>query len=158
MTLLARALRWFAFIVLCNGVGFASAMVANEPSFYEHLHRPSWAPSASVFGPVWTLLYTLMGTATWIVWEKTLPGSPQRRGAMAAFATQLALNAVWTPVFFGLHWIGVAIIVIVAVLVAVVVMGIRYARVQRWAGLAILPLAAWVGFASALNIAIWRLN
>lgn len=147
-------LRWLGFVVLCNGVGFASAMVANEPAFYQQLHRPAWAPPASVFGPVWTALYTLMGTATWGVWTATR----DRRRAMTAFAVQLVLNALWTPVFFGLHWIGFAVVVILAVLAAVVVMAITYARIRAWTGVALVPLAAWVAFASCLNISLWRLN
>ena len=148
--------QWFAFVVLCNGIGFASAMVANEPSFYEHLARPGWAPPASVFGPVWTLLYTLMGTATWIVWARTRGES--RRQAMLIFGIQLALNAAWTPVFFGLHLLGASIFVIAAVLIAVIVMLVTYARRVRWAGLLIVPLALWVAFATCLNIALWSLN
>ena len=151
-----RLVRWLGFVLLCNGVGFASAMVANEPAFYLQLHRPAWAPPPSVFGPVWTTLYTLMGTATWAVWEHTR--GADRRRAMTAFGVQLALNAVWTPVFFGLHLVGFAIVVILAVLAAVLVMAFAYARRVRWAGIAVVPLAAWVAFASCLNIALWRLN
>lgn len=148
-----RALQWLGYVVLCNGVGFASAMVANEPSFYERLVRPSWAPPASVFGPVWTILYTLMGTATWIVWARTRGHA--RRQAMALFAIQLALNAAWTPVFFGLHLLGASIFVIAAVLIAVVVMMVTYARSVPWAGALIAPLGLWVGFATCLNVALW---
>lgn len=151
-----RALQWLGFVVLCNGVGVASAMVANEPTFYERLARPSWAPPASVFGPVWTLLYTLMGTATWIVWARTR-GSV-RHQAMTIFIIQLALNAAWTPVFFGLHLLGASIFVIAAVLIAVIVMGVTYGRRVWWAGALIAPLALWVAFATCLNIALWWLN
>lgn len=154
--MIRRFVQWLAFVVLCNGVGFASAMVANEPAYYQQLAKPAWAPPGSVFGPVWTTLYTLLGTATWIVWSRTL--GRQRRRAMTAFAIQLALNAAWTPVFFGLHQLGAAAVLIVAIFIAVVVMGVIYARVQRWAGLAIVPLAAWVAFAACLNIAVWRMN
>lgn len=155
-SIIVRGLQWLGFVLLCNGVGFASAMVANEPQYYEQLARPSWAPSPAVFGPVWTALYTLMGTATWIVWSRTRDA--RRRQVMTAFAIQLALNAAWTPVFFGLHLIGVAVVVILAVFVAVIAMTIEYARVVRWAAALVVPLALWVGFASCLNIAIWSLN
>jgi len=151
-----RVLQWLGFVVLCNGVGFASAMVANEPMFYERLVRPGWAPPPTVFGPVWTILYTLMGTATWIVWARTRGAI--RHQAMTIFAIQLALNFGWTPVFFGLHLLGASIFVIVAVLIAVVVMLVTYARRVRWAGLLIVPLALWVAFATALNVALWWLN
>jgi len=131
-------------------------MVANEPSYYERLIRPGWAPPASLFGPVWTALYTLIGTATWIVWARTRGRA--RREAMTAFAIQLALNAAWTPVFFGLHLLGASIFVIVAVLIAVIVMMITYARSVPWAAALIAPLALWVGFATCLNVSLWWLN
>lgn len=144
--------QWVGFVALCNGVGAASALVASEPAFYEQLARPSWAPPPSVFGPVWTLLYTLMGTATWIVWIKT--AGPLRRRAMAVFAVQLAFNALWTPVFFGFHALGASVAVILAVLALVVAMTSVYARASKLAASLVVPLAAWVAFASALNIAI----
>lgn len=150
------ALQWLGFVVLCNGVGFVSALVGGEPSYYEQLARPSWAPPPSVFGPVWTILYTLMGTATWIVWRRAR-GAVRRR-AMTAFALQLACNAAWTPVFFGLHQPGAAIAIIFAVLVSVLAMAILYARVRALAGGLVVPLALWVGFATCLNVAIWQLN
>ena len=144
------------FIVLCNGVGFASAMVANEPSFYLTLVRPSWAPPPWLFGPVWTALYTMMGIATWLVNRRAR--GPERGRAIGAFAAQLAINAAWTPVFFGLHLVGAAVFVIAAVLVAVVVMLLEYRRHSSAAAWLTAPLAAWVSFATALNVAIWSLN
>ena len=131
-------------------------MVANEPAFYEHLARPGWAPPPSVVGPGWTVLYTLMGTATWTVWARTR--TAVRHQAMTVFAIQLALNFAWTPVFFGLHLLGASIFVIVAVLIAVLVMLVTYARRVWWAGALIAPLALWVAFATCLNIALWWLN
>lgn len=154
--MIKRAAQWLGFVLLCNGVGIASALVANEPAYYQQLARPSWAPSPAVFGPVWTLLYTLMGTATWIVWMKTA-GSARRR-AMAVFAVQLAFNALWTPVFFGFHALGASVVVIVLVFLAVLAMIAVYARTSALAATLTVPLAAWVGFASLLNIAIAARN
>lgn len=148
-----RVLSWLGFVLLCNGAGFASAMVANEPAYYEQLSKPSWAPPGSVFGPVWTVLYTLMGTATWIVWKAT--SGPERRHAMSVFAIQLVLNVAWTPVFFGLHAPGPAVVVIAAVLAAVLVMVGAYARVSKPAAAMVVPLAVWVGFATVLNASIF---
>ena len=156
MRFITRLLQWTGFVLLCNGVGFASAMVANEPEYYQRLSKPSWAPPGYVFGPVWTALYTLLGTATWIVWTRTR--EHERRRTMTVFAIQLALNAAWTPIFFGLHRLGLAVVVIVVLLGMVALMGTMYWRVQRWAGLAIAPLAAWVAFATCLNIAVWQAN
>ncbi len=149
-------LAWLGFVVLCNGAGILSALVGTDASLYATLVRPSWSPPGWLFGPAWTALYTMMGSATYLVWRRT-EGRP-RRQAMTVFAVQLALNVSWTPVFFGLQRYGLALIVIGAVLVAVIVMMIVYGRRVRTAGLLIAPLAAWVGFASALNAAIWWLN
>lgn len=150
------ALQWLGFVALCNGVGFVSALVGGDPSYYEQLTRPAWAPPPSVFGPVWTILYTMMGTAAWLVWTRARGGA--RRRAMTAFGVQLALNAAWTPVFFGLHQPGPAVIVIVAVLIAVLAMLALFGRVRAVAAALVAPLALWVAFATALNAAIWWLN
>jgi benzodiazapine receptor len=150
------ALQWLAMVLLCNGVGFVSAVIGGDPSYYEQLVRPAWAPPPSVFGPVWTILYTLLGTAAWIVWTRAAGAA--RRRALIAFAVQLALNAAWTPVFFGLHQPGVAVAIIVGVLASVLAMVILFARARPGAAVLVAPLAVWVAFATCLNIAIWWLN
>lgn len=148
-----------ALIVACNGLGFLSAMVVNPDQtqpFFLALQRPVWAPPPWLFAPAWTTLYTLMAIATWLVWRHSAGAA--RRNAMLMFGVQLALNLAWTPVFFGWHAIGPAIVVIVANFMAVGLTIMVYRRRVAIAGLMLVPLLLWVGFASALNIAIWRLN
>jgi len=145
---------WLGFVVLCNATGILSSLFAGEPSVYRVLVRPSWAPPPVVFGPVWTILYTMMGTATWLMWTRGKDRAP----ALAIFGVQLATNFAWTPIFFGLHAYGVAAIVLGLNWVAVLAMAIAYGRRYRPAGYLILPLLAWVSFAGALNVAIWWLN
>lgn len=145
---------WLGFVVLCNGVGITSALLGGDPAVYRELVRPAWAPPPSVFGPAWTTLYTLMGTATWLVWSR----GRDRARPLQIFALQLATNALWTPVFFGMQRYGLAIAVILANLALVIAMTILYFRRVRAAGWLVVPLIAWVTFASALNIAIWQLN
>lgn len=147
---------WLGFVALCLGAGFLSSLAGTEGALYERLVRPAWAPPGWVFAPVWTTLYVLMGTATYLVWRRCT--GPVRRRAMVAFGIQLALNVAWTPVFFGLERYGLAVVVIAGVLAAVTVMMVRYARASRLAGALVVPLWLWVGFASALNVAIWWLN
>lgn len=137
-------------IVVCELAGAAGALVT-DASFYRELARPSWAPPGWVFGPVWTTLYAMMGIAAWLVW-RTGPG---RRAALTWFAVQLALNAVWTPVFFGLHSIGGALVVIVALLLAIVATIVACWHRSRVAAVLLVPYLGWVGFATALNAAIW---
>ncbi len=144
------------FIVLCNAVGFASALIGGRPTLYQHLQQPSFAPPPWLFGPVWTALYTMMGVAAFLVWRS--PHGRARNVALASFAIQLALNAAWTPVFFGLERVGAAFVVILAVWVAVLAMMLAFAKVERRAGLLVAPLLAWVSFASVLNGAIYVLN
>lgn len=149
---------WFGFVLACNLVGFLSAMVAggNQQAFYASLDLPSWAPPGVVFGPVWTALYTLMGVATYLVWRDGA-GEP-RRAAITAFAVQLALNAMWTPIFFGLHLVGLSVAILIAVVASVVAMIIFYHRVRPLAAALLVPLLAWTTFAAVLDIAIWFRN
>ncbi len=148
--------RWFGFVVLCNAAGFVSALAGGDPGFYQELARPAWAPPPWLFGPVWTALYTLMGTATFLVWDRTRGRA--RRTALTAFGVQLALNMLWTPVFFGLHSVGGGLVVIALVLASVIAMLVVYARRVPLAAALIAPLAAWVAFATALNAALYALN
>jgi tryptophan-rich sensory protein len=147
---------WLAFVVLCNGAGFLSSLAGTDASLYQRLAQPSWAPPSWLFAPVWISLYTLMATATFLVWRQCR--GTARRNAMIVFAVQLALNVMWTPVFFGLHRYGLAVVVIALVLVSVTAMLVVYARHVRGAGLMLVPLWLWVAFATALNASIWLLN
>jgi len=142
-------------VVLCQLAGVTGALVT-DAGFYRELTRPSWAPPGWLFGPVWVALYTLMGVAAWLVW-RTGPGS-DRRHALVAFGVQLALNAAWTPVFFGLRSIGGGLIVIAALDLAILATIILFGRKSQRAAWMLVPYAAWVGFATALNARLWQLN
>jgi tryptophan-rich sensory protein len=143
---------WVAlsFVPAAIGAPFAA------PGWYRQLRKPAWSPPAWLFGPVWTLLYTLMGVAAWLV------ASGRRRTgrgpALAAFGGQLALNAAWTPIFFGLRRPGLALAEILATLGAVTVTVALFLRQRTLAGLLLLPYLAWTSFATLLNAAIWRRN
>jgi tryptophan-rich sensory protein len=149
---------WLAligFILLCNAAGFLGTLVGNQ-DYYQRLTLPSWAPPSQVFGPTWVALYVLMGAATWLVWRTRR--DPDRREAMLWFGVQLALDAAWTPIFFGLEQPGAAFALILAIPVAVTGMIISYARRSALASVLLVPLWLWVGFASLLNGAVWLLN
>ena len=148
-----------ALIVGCNALGLLSALAAgtsSTPAFYQALRRPDWAPPPWLFGPAWTTLYTLMAISTWLIWRRC--HGRARALALAIFGVQLALNLVWTPVFFGAGAVGAAVVVIVANLLAVIATAFVYGRRVALAGWLLVPLALWVGFATALNVAIWQLN
>jgi benzodiazapine receptor len=125
------------------------------PAWYRSLNRPTWSPPSWVFAPVWTALYALMGVAAWLVAGGRRDG---RRGALAAFGTQLVLNAMWTPIFFGLRRPGLALVEIGATFVAVAATTALFLRQRLVAGVLLLPYLAWVGFATLLNAEIWRRN
>jgi tryptophan-rich sensory protein len=97
-----------------------------------------------------------MGVAAWRVWRRA--SARLRRGPLALFAVQLALNLAWSVVFFGAHRIGAAVVVIVALEAAIVATVIAFRRIDGPAAALLLPYALWVAFAAVLNVAIWRLN
>jgi benzodiazapine receptor len=149
-----RALKFFLLATLAVGA-FASLFTAPSiPTWYAGLRHPPIAPPNYVFAPVWTALYILMAVAAWRVWRKTGLKSVE----MAAFAAQLALNFAWSAIFFGLHRIGAALIEIMALDLAVFITLILFVRRDVWAGLMLAPYLAWIGFASVLTDAFWRLN
>jgi tryptophan-rich sensory protein len=132
------------------------AMRGGPGAWYEALAKPTWTPPGWLFGPVWTLLYTLMAVAAWLVWREA--GLSGARWALGLFALQLVLNAAWTPLFFGLHRPGWAFAEICALFIAITATTAAFFARSPAAGTLMLPYLGWVGFAAALNFAIWRLN
>jgi len=142
------------FVLLCQLAGGLGA-VATDPGLYRELERPTWAPPGWLFGPVWLFLYTTMGIAAWLVWKSE---APTRNRALIAFGIQLALNALWTPVFFGVPSLGGGLVVIALLNVAILVTTIELGRISQLAAWLLVPYASWVGFATALNAKLWLLN
>lgn len=132
--------------------GLASADAASD---YGRLAQPDWAPPSAVFGPTWTVLYLLMAIAAWLVW-RTDPRWTNR--AIIAYGAQLALNLLWTPLFFGLGWRGTALVDIVVLDIVVIVTVVLFWKRNRVAAGLLLPYLAWSLFATALNYAVWSLN
>ena len=147
-------LGWFAVTFAAAALGaWASTSAA---SFYASLTLPTWAPPAGVFGPVWTLLYAMMAVAAWLVWRER--GWRGARPALTLYLVQLAVNALWSWLFFGwkLGALAFADILVLIVLVCATILG--FLRIQRGAAVLLLPYLAWISFASALNFAVWRAN
>ena len=151
--------RLAALVALCLGVGalggiFTSSSVS---TWYRALARPSFTPPGWIFGPVWTALYVLMAVAAWLVWRAA--GTARRaRGPLALFGAQLALNLGWSAVFFGLRRPDLAALEIVVLWAAILATLLAFGRRSRLAAALLAPYLAWVTFAAALNLAIWRLN
>ncbi|WP_427133774.1 TspO/MBR family protein [Pseudarthrobacter sp. S9] len=147
-------LAFLAASALVAGLG-GLATGSNVTGWYATADKAPWSPPNWVFGPVWTVLYLAMAVAAWLVWRRRAEGS---RAALTAYGVQLALNLLWTPVFFGLYpalgtpalWIAVAVIVALAIAVSVTVL--CFGPVSRAAGLLMLPYLSWIVFASSLNM------
>ena len=120
---------------------------------YARLVQPSWAPPSWLFGPVWTVLYVMIAVSGWLVWRRTGWNT-----ALTGYAVQLALNAAWTPIFFGFGRYGLALVDIVVLWVLVGVTVVLFRPLSRAAAALLLPYWAWVTFATALNAAIVHLN
>lgn len=152
-----QLLGFAAWLTLCFTVAAIGSVASVQAgSFYAQLVRPAWAPPAEVFGPVWTVLYALMGIAAWLVWR--VGGCRAARLALTLFIVQLAVNALWSWLFFGWRLGGLAfadIVLLWALLVATV---IAFWQVRPLAGVLLAPYLLWVSFAAALNYAVWQLN
>lgn len=134
---------------------------AEIPGWYAGLNKPAFNPPVWVFPVAWTILYAMIAASLWRLLGAMPAAGPSRRGwrlALAAFLVGLALNAAWTPVFFGAHAIGAALVIAVAMLV-MSLWTIRLARpFDRLAAWLLVPYAAWVAFASVLTATILRMN
>ncbi len=146
------------WVVLCLGVAALSgwATVEGVRAWYPTIAKPSWTPPSWLFGPVWTVLYAAMGVAAWRVWR--IGGFRPARGALGLFVAQLAVNGLWSPIFFAWHRLGLATLDIGLLWLLILATIAAFRRHDRVAALLLLPYLAWVSFASALTLAIWRLN
>ena len=145
---------WFSVSFAAAAIGAAASVQAG--AFYGQLVQPSWAPPSSVFGPVWTVLYALQAIAAWLVWRRG--GVRANRNALSLFLAQLALNALWTWLFFAWRLGGWAFAEIVVLWVLIVATLVSFWRVRPLAGALLIPYLLWVSFASALNYSVWQLN
>lgn len=149
-------------LVLALAVTFAAAGIGSVftgrsvGDWYQALAKPSWTPPGWLFGPVWTVLYTLMAVAAWLVWRQE--GWRTARLALGLYAGQLALNAAWPAIFFGARMPGPAFVELVVLWLAIVATTAAFFRRTAAAGVLMLPYAAWTTFAGMLNFALWRMN
>ena len=154
-----NTLRLALSILIClvaGGVGTIFTVSA-IPTWYVGLTKPSFSPPNWIFAPVWTTLYILMGIAIYLVWKKGLK-TKKVRDAVYLFGVQLVLNAIWTPIFFGMHNLLLALIVIIAMWIYIVKTIRAFAKVDKTASLLLYPYIAWVSFATILNASVWLLN
>ncbi|MEZ0212836.1 MAG: TspO/MBR family protein [Xanthobacteraceae bacterium] len=157
-----KTLSFFRLVValgLCLGVGALGSLATTPkiPTWYAGLAKPSFTPPDAAFPLVWTLLYIAMAITLWRLWDRFEP-SPTRTRALRAFGVQLALNALWSPVFFGLEAIGWALAVILALWVAIAATIAATWPLDRLGAVLLAPYLVWVSYATALNLAILTMN
>ncbi|MCG5485524.1 MAG: tryptophan-rich sensory protein [Sinorhizobium meliloti] len=132
----------------------ATGVIFRPGDWYKQLDKPRWRPPDWLFAPVWTVLYASIGLSGWLVWLQTgIAALP-----LSVYAVQLLLNAAWTPIFFGLHRPGLAVVEIMVLWVAILATIVVFHPVSAAAALLLVPYLAWVSFAAALNLSIWRRN
>lgn len=155
-----QALALACFIAIVAAVAaFGSVTSATAiDGWYNAAAKPMWTPPNAVFAPVWSVLYLTMAVAAWLVWRR--PDSLARTRALRTFVIQLALNALWSPAFFGLGavmgsvglWIALGIIVVLNFAILATI--IRFEDVSRWASWMLIPYWFWTLFATTLNAAM----
>lgn len=150
-----RALGLIAWLAAAFATGAVGAIASIDAAgFYVQLNLPSWAPPSSVFGPVWSTLYALMGIAAWLVW-RTGEGTLR---ALQLFVAQLVVNALWSWLFFAWHQGALAFIDVLLLFGLIAAMLVSFWRFSRLAAVLLVPYILWVGFAAVLTFAVWRGN
>ncbi len=154
-----KVFQLLASVLLCQGAGLIGSLFTRAaiPTWYAAAQRPSFAPPNWVFAPVWTILYLLMGIVLYRLWSRE-DGGRERMAALAWFFIQLTLNAVWSPVFFGLKapWAAFAIILLMLGAILGTIRALH--RLDPTSAWMLMPYLLWVTFASAVNFEFARLN
>lgn len=152
--------RILTVVVTCLAIGYFSGLVTKSSiaTWFPTLIKPSFNPPAWVFAPVWTMLYTMMGVAAGLVWNKINSQPETVKKALIFFAIQLGLNALWSILFFGLKNPLLALIEIVILWLMIYETYIKFGKIDKIAGYLFIPYLLWVSFATVLNSSIWWLN
>lgn len=146
-------------IGMCLGAGILGSFftIPSIPTWYATLNKPVFSPPNFVFGPVWTILYILMGISFYLIWTNKAQNKDVKK-ALSIFLVQLFFNTTWSIIFFGGHQILLALINIVILWLLILVVMIQFYKINKISGLLLIPYLAWVSFASFLNYSIWILN
>jgi tryptophan-rich sensory protein len=146
------------FLLICLSVNVLATQLTSPylSEWYNELNKPAWTPPNAVFAPVWTALYVTMALAAWLAWHRgrLAPTAPP----LLLFFLQLALTALWAAFFFAHQQPGLAFFEILLLWCALLATLVSFWRIERLAGVLLVPALVWVAFAAALNYAIWRMN
>ncbi len=144
------------FIAQLAGIIGSIFTFISVKTWYANLIRPGWNPPSWLFGPVWIILYILMGVAAYFVWQNK--DIPLAKLALFFYGLQLLLNALWPIIFFGFKNPGLAFIEIIILSIFIIITTVLFWKINTHAGILLLPYILWTLFATFLNYAIWRLN
>jgi len=147
-----------ASIIIAQTAGIVGS-IFTAPSiktWYEFLEKPFFSPPNWLFAPAWVLLYTLMGIAAFLVWRKK--ENPARKETLELYILNLILNAFWSVLFFGLKNPGIAFFEIMTLWIVILIVMMKFFKIEKTAGILFIPYILWVTFAAILNLAVWRLN
>ncbi len=154
----SQIFKLFASLVLPLGLGAIAGLFTAEavPEWYETLNRPSFNPPNWLFGPVWTILYILLGISLFLIWKKS--ASKERNLAILVFLLQQALNFAWSFIFFYFNMIGFALVEIILLWASIIIMLILFRKIKPIAAYINIPYLIWVTFAAILNASYYLLN
>ena len=154
----SKWMSWIVFVAICFGAAAVGSFftASSVKTWYPGLLKPAGTPPSWVFGPVWSVLYLLMGTAAWLVWQER--HAHDVRLPLGLFFGQLILNAAWSVIFFGLQRPGLALVEILILSLAIALTTISFWGRSRYAFWLMMPYLGWVGYATYLNLGLWRLN
>jgi tryptophan-rich sensory protein len=153
-------LKLLGCILISGSAGFIGAVFTarSVKTWYVELAKPSFNPPGWLFGPVWMVLYIMMGVALYIVWERATHQKVGVTSAVGFFIVQLVLNAAWSVIFFGQRQVFFALVDISLLWVSILMTMILFWRISHAAGMLLVPYLLWVSFAALLNFSIWQLN
>ncbi|MBK7411744.1 MAG: tryptophan-rich sensory protein [Ignavibacteria bacterium] len=146
----------FSLLLVFAAAAAGGLASASAGSFFMELDRPLWAPPAWLFGPAWTVLYLLMGVASWLVWRRG--GFSDARLALTLYGVQLVLNGLWTWLFFVMRSGSLAFVDLIVPWLLILATIIAFWRKNKLAGLMLVPYLIWVAYASALTFSLWQRN
>lgn len=146
-------------IAIPLAVGFTGSLFTEtgQGTWFQNLEKPSWNPPGWLFGPVWTVLYIMLGIALFLIWKIDAP-SRLKRPAVTFWVLQMILNFLWSFLFFNQHLMDVAFYEILALWLLILLTIFAFARINKWAAWLLVPYISWVSFAAILNYTIWQMN
>lgn len=154
-----RFIKLILFIALCEGIGVLGSVftISQIPTWYITLNKPFFSPPNFVFGPVWTMLYALMGIAVFLIYEAKIK-KKEKSFLLKLFGLQLLLNFLWSFIFFGMHNPIIGFVEIILLWISILILIIKFYKYSKLASVLLIPYLFWVSFATLLNLFIAILN